>query len=1173
MSVPRNENSEHLSDLLGVVVDEYLDRRASGEQPDIDDYVARYPQLGDVIRQSLRALEMVDASNTSAGQSSVSADRTAPKQLGDFRLLRELGRGGMGVVYEAEQISLNRKVALKVLPFAALIHNRALQRFHNEVRAVAALDHPNIVSVYSVGEEHGVHYYAMQLIRGYTLARIISGLKGLDESGVRYTTDSISQLLSEPPLPAGTTRDKSTQNLLSAEQGAVGQAGLGSQAEARAGVSSLEKSETDVEYFRSVAHLGIQVANALQHAHDQGVLHRDIKPGNLLLDDEMQLYVTDFGLARIESDAGVTMTGDIVGTLRYMAPEQALGNRVVVDQRADVYSLGVTLYELLTLRPAFDAVDRKELLRQIAFEDPPKPRMLRRSIPRDLETIILKAIEKNRGDRYSSAAEAAGDLRAFCEYRPIRAKPATLVQRAGKWSRRHRPLVTALFVACSLLVCGSLALLVIHSREMTRHALEVEAALSEKSWALTDAQAARLAAEKQRLRAERNELVARRRNYLSDMQLAFERRSQLMLSEAARLLDRIVPRAGEQDVRGLEWDILNAQIQAEMQVLGVHSGAATECVLFPDGRTAASVGEDGLVHIYNLQTKNRLRTFSPRIGPIHSLAISPNGGTLAVGGSPTLQLLDLSRVYLLDAQTGERKSALHRHDTTIESIVFSPDGKHVASGARYEDVKVSDTEGKLLQTLTAKRRNESLAFSPDGSQLVALWDRAIVRSWDWSSGRVSQDLVFPQQRTFSQLALSPDGTLLVVCNNDFPYIDMFDTATGRLCAALSAQTRQPRKFTAVAFSLDGSRVVAADSDGRIHHWPVETKVLLRASTPLDLKSAVQGQFAASTVQDTAVTSVQPLNNGGVLSTAADGSVKYSMPFSQAARIVELTHDVTSAVFAHNGRLYLASSDGTVRLFDLVSESGTTVLNTSEKEIADLTVCEDNSQLAVIYRSGALDVFDIESGKVSWSPKERSEYSRWYRTVYSPDGRFLATTGNDNTFRVWDTQRRSVAFSQRLSANGPAVAFSPSGELVACGNDRIRIFEVSTGRMMQEEPGGQNTRWMQFSSDGKLLASAHWDGSIRLYHVPSSRTQLLREHRGAAECLAFSPDGRSLVSADNFGRLLIWDVETGELFGELLNPLPPSLVEVDYRILISNDYLITFDSDAPHARIAVWKLTR
>jgi serine/threonine protein kinase len=332
----------------------------------------------------------------------------------------------MGVVYEAEQVSLGRRVALKVLPFAATMDPRQLQRFANEARAAAGLHHTNIVPVYGVGCERGVHYYAMQFIDGRTLA------------------DLIAQQGGQAPSQAPTA----------APSEAAGSATTAPPAAQATGVAP-----RDAAYFRQVAEWGIQAAEALDHAHQLGVVHRDVKPANLLVDGAGRLWVTDFGLAQMQNDTRVTLTGDLVGTLRYMSPEQALAQRVVIDHRTDIYSLGATLYELLALRPAFPGNDRQELLRQISFEEPRRLRRHDRAIPRELETVVLKAMERSPQDRYATAQELARDLRRWLEDRPILARPPSWRQVAWKWARRHKPLVgaAAAVLLVALVLGGSAA--------------------------------------------------------------------------------------------------------------------------------------------------------------------------------------------------------------------------------------------------------------------------------------------------------------------------------------------------------------------------------------------------------------------------------------------------------------------------------------------------------------------------------------------------------------------------------------------------------------------------------------------------------------------------------------------------------------------------------------------
>jgi serine/threonine protein kinase/tetratricopeptide (TPR) repeat protein len=392
---------------LSELLDEYGRAVREGRAPDREAFLAAHPDLRERLAAAVVGLEFIRR----ASPDLASAPAEPPGQLGDFRILGEIGRGGMGVVYEAEQISLNRRVALKVLPFASVLDPKQLQRFRNEAQAAAHLHHTNIVPVHAVGSERGVHYYAMQFIEGESLAR------------------AIAELRKEGRGPGGTPISSHTSN-------------------------------REPAFLRMAAKVGMQAAEALDHAHQLGVVHRDVKPGNLLVDFTGNLWITDFGLARFDRGENLTMTGDLVGTLRYMSPEQALGKRVPIDHRTDVYSLGATLYELFTLEPAVTGQDPQAVIQEIAFKDPKPPRRLNPAVPPDLETILLKSMAKDPTARYASAQEMADDLRRFLEHKPIVARRPSLATVAQKWVRRHRPLVgaavAALVVSVVVLVASNL---------------------------------------------------------------------------------------------------------------------------------------------------------------------------------------------------------------------------------------------------------------------------------------------------------------------------------------------------------------------------------------------------------------------------------------------------------------------------------------------------------------------------------------------------------------------------------------------------------------------------------------------------------------------------------------------------------------------------------------------
>ncbi len=438
------------------VLETYLVELEQGIPPDPDQLVARHPDLAEPLRAYLSSLDFLHRAAAGFGSSAsppLAAAEPSQKRLGDYVIIREIGRGGMGIVYEAKQISLDRRVALKVLPFAAMLDRKQIARFENEARAAAQLHHTNIVPVFSVGCERGVHYYAMQYIEGWPLDLAIREL--------RQSADTQSRSGSHgqgPPV--------------------VREADPFSEKHAARSPDTWKPFSTagsikSRDYSRTVAELGIQAAAALHHAHEYGVIHRDVKPSNLLLDAQGKLWITDFGLARIQADSRLSTTGDVMGTVRYMSPEQAAGKSSVIDQRTDVYSLGITLYELLTLRDAFDGADRQEFLRRIEHEEPSPPRRINPAIPVDLETIVLKAISKSPPQRYATAEELADDLRRFLEGKPTLARRPTPADRAGKWIRRHKTVVASAVILMAIALVGFAVstLLIVRAHSNTKAAL------------------------------------------------------------------------------------------------------------------------------------------------------------------------------------------------------------------------------------------------------------------------------------------------------------------------------------------------------------------------------------------------------------------------------------------------------------------------------------------------------------------------------------------------------------------------------------------------------------------------------------------------------------------------------------------------------------------------------
>lgn len=470
-AAPPMEPSES-DDRLIAVLDEYAAALERGDAESPSDFANRHRDCGaglvgylDGVRAIHAAVESardrdfdvsgqgrLDAApNDAPGAATfdVAGDRP-PRSVGDYFIVREIGRGGMGVVYEAQEQSLRRRVALKVLPFAAVLDQRQISRFRNEAQAAAGLHHTNIVPVFAIGQERGVHYYAMQYIEGQTLAQAIAELRR--QSGVGSSPDATTapegaaSALAPTPVPASPSEVATT----------------------------LGKNPSAPSFFRGAAKLAADAADALQHAHDLGVVHRDVKPSNLLVDERGKVWVADFGLARMQTDLGVTATGDVVGTLRYMSPEQARGRADQIDGRTDVYALGASLYELVTLRHAFPGEDRVRLLESLERDEPTAPRRHNPAIPVDLENIVLRAMEKDRDARYASAADLRDDLLRFLDGRPTIARPPSVADRVGKWMRRRRKTVTVAAAALGVVAVVSLASAVLVNQARQRLSVALE---------------------------------------------------------------------------------------------------------------------------------------------------------------------------------------------------------------------------------------------------------------------------------------------------------------------------------------------------------------------------------------------------------------------------------------------------------------------------------------------------------------------------------------------------------------------------------------------------------------------------------------------------------------------------------------------------------------------------
>ncbi len=456
-----------LTDLL----DRYLQSLENGDKFDTSRVVAEHPDLCDAFQVYLAKLDALHGIAVGLGEgrqaAAFSNGQAKSMQLGDFTIHREIGRGGMGVVYEATQDSLKRKVAIKLLPMASLLDGQQIARFRNEAHAAGLLQHPHIVPVYHVGVENGIHYYAMQLIDGISMDQ--------------WIREQASGELASSKLGRGDTT-----------------------------ASRIDSQAT----WQIVVGWAIDVATALHCAHEAGVVHRDVKPSNLMLDVHGKIWITDFGLARCQSDASLTNSGDLVGTMRYMSPEQTRGESALVDGRTDVYSLATTLYEMLAHQPAFEGEDAPTILKRIDEQLVTPIRQLRPELPRDLETVIEKAMSRNRDGRYESPAQFAADLGRLLRGEPTHARPASLSDLVARWAAKHRRSVLAAVLVGTIGLVGLTVatLLIIGAKQES----DTNAAWAERNELLARSAVNRLGSQMAELLAEIPAADAVRRRLLSE---------------------------------------------------------------------------------------------------------------------------------------------------------------------------------------------------------------------------------------------------------------------------------------------------------------------------------------------------------------------------------------------------------------------------------------------------------------------------------------------------------------------------------------------------------------------------------------------------------------------------------------------------------------------------------
>ncbi len=1033
-ALPSGE-ADRASDRLESIAEAFVEAFHRGERPEVGEYARMHPELGKEIRELFPTLVLMEqagqrdqrergSSRSSSG--SIRAREPLPSQMGEYRIVRELGRGGMGVVYEAVQESLGRRVALKILPSDSLSDARRLERFLREARAAARLQHPHIVPVFAVGEHAGTHFYAMQFIRG----------QGLDA------------VLRE-------TRTK-------------------------------ESREVSQGYFVKAARLSLQVAEALAYAHAEGILHRDIKPSNLLLDTHGDVWVTDFGLAKAEGSADLTHAGDILGTLRYMAPERLRGWS---DLRSDVYSLGLTLYELLTLKPAFEAQERSSLVRKVLEESPLRPRRIDPRIPADLETIVLKASEKEPGHRYVSAAEMSADLRRFIAGEPIQARAIGSVERTWRWCRRN-PVLAGLASSVAVLV---FTVAVVASVSAVRLG-ESNREARQNLWSayVEQARALRFSG-----RAGRRFDALDAIRKAAEIKLARENSETELRNEAVACM-------ALEDLRvATEWK------EAERKSISLAFDSRVErFVVNPlDGKPGLELRsvKDGAI----------LRTIETGSSRHDVVLISPGdryvAATWPISSGHGCQVFDLA----------ENKKVLRVESLACaKAMAFSQDAASLATAQIDGTVLIHDlATGQESKRLATTFHVEHLAFRPDGAQIaIANHDNGQILVLDVKSG---EQISMRELRNHAAwLAWSPLGDLLAAASMDnFTYV--FDSRTWRIQSVLE---RHDGSVIYCAFNHRGDLLATSSWDGTTRLWdPWTGRVRLKVAGNLS---------SGFSDDDQRIGFWRTHAHWGVWEIAAGREMRV------LGRDVAATNEYPCVDFSPDGRLMAFATDHGFGLWDLESSRRLAFVNTTR----ETTVRFDpgGQSLIVSGQNGLADwPLRKDGAHLKLGPPERlPEVARGGKATFSRDGRRLIVgdgLGSKAVVLDWSSKELIHALAH---PGLQSVDLNPSGELALTGTwngHGVKVWNVDDGNVIAELPITTSAS-AQFSPDGLHILTCDY----REYCLWSTATLTPLSHlplsdEGVPHPADISRDGKWIALSRHLGVAEIVDFSSGALIARLETP--------------------------------------
>jgi WD40 repeat protein/serine/threonine protein kinase len=1083
----------------------------------------------------------------------------AAHRLGEFELLSELGRGGMGVVYRAWQPSLGRQVALKCLLQAG--DPKAEARFAREIRALGRVEHPHLVKVFTSGSEGDRWFYAMELVEGATLAAVCEKLTSRSKSAADVDLKTWHEVLNtvcdearqaEKPL-SDLPADASFSPTRAPDRHPLGE--------------GRTPKTASRGYVRHVVGLVRQVAEAAHALHEKGILHRDIKPGNVLVGgDGDEAVLMDLGLAQLADDVQgrLTRTRQFVGTLRYASPEQVLAVGGL-DRRSDAYGLGATLWELLALRPLYGAGEgtpEVELMRRIQFNEPGRLRKVHPGLPKDLDAVVSKCLEKDPGRRYATAQELADELGRFLAGDPVQARPVSEAERAWRWCRRNKAVASLVAAVACALVLGTVVAswLAVRADAQARRAQKSEQIALE---AEKEAEAARARAVDDQRRAEKQRDRAEWLAYAGQIALAQREWQDGNLTHARELLD-----ASRVDFRHFEYRYLYSLFNKGQRTLVGHRDLV-ECVAFsPDGKRLASGGRghEG----YDAQDR-------------------PLPGELKVW----------------DAVSGQEVLSLKGHIGGVESVAFSPDGKRLASAGSYFDgrigrqdrrmpgeVKVWDAvSGEVV--LSLKRRTgyvTAVAFSPDGERLAGVGQRhspGELTVWDTGTGQEILSLKTEHTRSsFTGVAFSPDGKRLASVSNGYDTrngllgeVKVWDAGSGQEVLTLKGHTEW---FTGVTFSPDGKLLASADRNGMVKVWEASS-----GKEKLTFKGD-NGEVRSVTFSPDGKRLAGGVGGHDREGRRLPGNVKV-WDAGNGQEVLSLKgHDeqVTSVAFSPDGQhLASGSYDRTVKVWETSREQKELTFKGHYGYVQSVAFSPDGKRVAsassggAAYSPGTMKVWEATSGqevlaKVGKEGKERVParkpsgsfvFEYFHSVAFSPDGKRLASAGRYYDYdtaqregmqyrppagevKVWDAgSGKEILTLKGHTGAVVSVTFSPDGQRLASASaggqfDKpgdVKVWDSGSGKELLSLKGHTAAlNSVAFSPDGQRLASAdgrydwqkeRWlSGELKVWDAFSGQELLtLMGHASAFTSVAFSPDGTRLASASTDGTVKVWDVVSGQ----------------------------------------------